>query len=50
MNDSLAGLFAGIYITVARQIRLGDYVKLDSGEEGIRIPFPVQTVIQEKPA
>ncbi len=34
LQDTLAGLFAGFYITLARQIRIGDYVKLDSGEEG----------------
>ncbi len=34
LQDTLANLFAGIYITVASQIRVGDYVRLDSGEEG----------------
>jgi small-conductance mechanosensitive channel len=34
LQDTLANLFAGFYITVARQIRVGHYVKLDSGEEG----------------
>ncbi len=34
LQDSLAGLFSGIYITTARQVRVGDYIKLESGEEG----------------
>lgn len=34
LQDTLSNLFAGFYLTVARQIRLGDYVKLDSGQEG----------------
>ncbi len=34
LQDTLANLFAGIYVSLARQIRVGDYIKLDSGEEG----------------
>lgn len=34
LQDTLANLFAGLYVSVAGQIRLGDYVKLDSGIEG----------------
>jgi len=34
LQDTLSNLFAGFYITVARQIRAGDFVKLESGEEG----------------
>jgi small-conductance mechanosensitive channel len=34
LQDTLANLFAGIQTTVAKQIRVGDFVKLDSGEEG----------------
>jgi small-conductance mechanosensitive channel len=34
LQDTLANLFAGFYISVAGQYRLGDYIKLDSGEEG----------------
>lgn len=34
LQDTLSNLFAGFYITVSRQIRIGDYVKLESGEEG----------------
>lgn len=34
LQDTLANFFAGIYITIAEQIRVGDYIRLDSGEEG----------------
>lgn len=34
LQDTLANLFSGFYITLARQIRIGDFIKLESGEEG----------------
>jgi len=34
LQDTLSNLFAGFYVAVAGQVRLGDYIKLDSGEEG----------------
>lgn len=34
LQDTLSNLFAGIYITVSKQIRVGDYIKLDTGDEG----------------
>jgi small-conductance mechanosensitive channel len=34
LQDTLSNLFAGFHIIVARQIKVGDFVKLDSGEEG----------------
>jgi len=34
LQDTLTNLFAGFHITVAKQIRVGDYIKLESGEEG----------------
>ncbi len=34
MQDTLSNLFAGIQIIMARQIKIGDYVKMESGEEG----------------
>lgn len=34
LQDTLANFFAGFYISVANQIRIGDYIKLDSGDEG----------------
>jgi small-conductance mechanosensitive channel len=34
LQDTLSNLFAGFYVSVAGQVRVGDYVKLDTGDEG----------------
>ena len=34
LQDTLSNLFSGFHVLMARQIRIGDYIKLDSGEEG----------------
>jgi small-conductance mechanosensitive channel len=34
LQDTLANFFAGFYVSVAGYVRRGDYVKLNSGEEG----------------
>jgi len=34
LQDTLSNLFSGFHIIMARQIRVGDYVRLESGEEG----------------
>jgi small-conductance mechanosensitive channel len=34
LQDTLSNLFSGFYIIASRQIKIGDYVKLDTGEEG----------------
>ncbi|MGQ9674555.1 MAG: mechanosensitive ion channel family protein [Chloroflexota bacterium] len=34
LQDTLANFFAGIYILADRPIRVGDYVRIDSGDEG----------------
>lgn len=34
LQDTLSNLFGGFYVAVAGQVRLGDYIKLNSGEEG----------------
>jgi small-conductance mechanosensitive channel len=34
LQDTLANLFAGFYVAIAGQVRLGDYIKLDTGSEG----------------
>lgn len=34
LQDTLSNLFAGIQIIASHQVKPGDYVKLDSGEEG----------------
>jgi len=39
LQEPLANFFAGVFITLAGQIRVGDYVKLDSGHEGYVVDF-----------
>lgn len=34
LQDTLSNFFSGFYLAIARQIRVGDYIKLESGEEG----------------
>jgi small-conductance mechanosensitive channel len=34
LQDTLANLFAGVHISVNKLVRIGDYVKLESGDEG----------------
>jgi small-conductance mechanosensitive channel len=34
LQDTLSNLFAGFYVAIARQVRLNDYIKLNTGEEG----------------
>jgi small-conductance mechanosensitive channel len=34
LQDTLSNLFSGFYLSMERQIRVGDYVKLESGQEG----------------
>lgn len=34
LQDTLSNLFAGFYVSVAGQVRVGDYIKLETGEEG----------------
>ena len=34
LQDTLTNLFSGIYLTLSKNVRVGDYIKLESGEEG----------------
>jgi len=34
LQDTLSNLFAGIHILVSKQVRPGDFIKLETGEEG----------------
>lgn len=34
LQDTLSNLFSRFHVIMARQIKVGDYIKLDSGEEG----------------
>ena len=35
LQDTLTNFFAGIYVILSKQIDVGDYIKLSSGEEGV---------------
>jgi small-conductance mechanosensitive channel len=43
LQEPLANFFAGVFITLAGQIRVGDYVRLDSGQEGYVVDFSWRT-------
>lgn len=34
LQDTLSNLFAGFYVTAAKHVRVGDFIKLDNGDEG----------------
>jgi small-conductance mechanosensitive channel len=34
LQDTLSNLFGGFYVAMSGQVRLGDYIKLNTGEEG----------------
>ncbi|MEO5820595.1 MAG: mechanosensitive ion channel domain-containing protein [Vicinamibacteraceae bacterium] len=39
LQEPLGNFFAGLFLTLAGQIRVGDYVRLDSGHEGFVADF-----------
>lgn len=39
LQDPLSNLFAGLFVSIAGFVRIGDYVKLDSGAEGYVLDF-----------
>ncbi len=34
LQDTLSNLFAGVFVLLSKPVRVGDYVKLESGQEG----------------
>ena len=34
LQDTLSNLFAGFYLTISRHVAVGNYIKLDTGQEG----------------
>ncbi len=34
LQDTLSNLFSGFYLTMSRQVNVGDYIRLESGQEG----------------
>jgi small-conductance mechanosensitive channel len=39
LQEPLANFFAGVFLTLAGQVRVGDYLQLDSGQEGYVVDF-----------
>lgn len=39
LQEPLANFFAGLFVTLAGQIRVGDYITLDTGQEGYVVDF-----------
>jgi small-conductance mechanosensitive channel len=39
LQEPLANFFAGVFVTLGGQIRLGDFIRLDSGHEGVVVDF-----------
>ncbi len=50
LQPTLANLFSGLHIIISKQIRIGDYIKLHSGEEGFVIDINWKnTIIKSLP-
>lgn len=43
LQDTLSNLFAGFHILASHQIKIGDYIKLESGEEGFVTDINLRT-------
>lgn len=50
LQEPLSNLFAGLFVTLAGQVRIGDYVKLDTGAEGYVIDFNWRSTRLQMPA
>jgi small-conductance mechanosensitive channel len=50
LQDTLANLFAGVHILVSKTVQPGDYIRLDSGEEGYVVDINWRnTVVRQLP-
>ena len=47
MQETLSNLFAGLFITMSGQIRIGDFVKMDPGLEGRVVDFNWRSTLLE---
>jgi small-conductance mechanosensitive channel len=50
LQDTLSNLFAGFYVTLGRQVRVGQRIKLDSGAEGYLIDIGWRTTTLRTPS
>jgi small-conductance mechanosensitive channel len=49
LQQPLSNLFAGLFVSVGRQIRIGDYVRLETGAEGFVADFNWQSMQIQAP-
>jgi len=50
LQDTLSNFFSGLHLLMSKQIRPGDYIRMDSGEEGYVVDITWRnTVIRELP-
>ncbi|MCS6935964.1 MAG: mechanosensitive ion channel family protein [Candidatus Bipolaricaulota bacterium] len=49
LQDTLSNLFAGFYTTLAKQVRVGDFIRLDSGIEGQVVDISWRTTTVRDP-
>ena len=50
LQQPLSNLFAGLFVSVGRQIRIGDYVRLEMGAEGFVADFNWQSMQIQAPS
>ncbi len=50
LQDTLSNLFAGIHILASRKVRPGDYIKLETGQEGNVVDISWRTTTIKAPA
>ena len=50
LQDPLSNLFAGLFVTLTGQLRIGDYVRVDTGVEGYIIDFNWRSTRLQVPA
>jgi small-conductance mechanosensitive channel len=50
VQEPLSNLFAGVFITLAHQVRIGDYVRIESGAEGHIVDFNWHSTRIEAPS
>ena len=50
LQDTLSNLFAGIHILASRKVRTGDYIRLETGQEGNVVDISWRTTTIKAPA
>ena len=49
-QETLSNVYSGLYLIISKQVRAGDYVKLETGQEGYVIDLTWRnTIIKELP-